>query len=103
MRRVLNVAKIIKFLSLLQFHFDRSSFVSRKTALIEKKLGMPARPKRPLMPFIRFSMEMRATQNFANRNAADVFVDLGALWKNADDAKKAIYKLEYQKEWVIIQ
>lgn len=58
---------------------------------------------RPLNPFFRFSNDLRRTlKDVGNRKATDVVVELAALWRGADDAKKAIYQLEYEKDMVIL-
>lgn len=87
--------------------FNGRSFASRlvsttKIADIEKKLGFPEKPKRPLLPYMRFTSAVRPTlKDVGNRKVTDISMELGALWRKADDAQKAIYKREFEKEQVI--
>lgn len=97
----LKVTRIYLFLL-----FNGRSFASRlsttQVADIEKKLGFPEKPKRPLAPFIRFSSALRPTlKDLGNRKATDIVIELGALWRNADDAQKAIYKKQFETDMVI--
>lgn len=74
-----------------------------KRADIEKRLGFPEKPKYPAHPFFRFSEELRPTLKPTGdgRKASDIVVELGALWRNTDDEKKAIYRQAYEKDLVI--
>lgn len=82
---------------------QRRSFARRLTiADIEKKLGFPEKPKRPRSPFIHFASALRPTlKDVGSRKFTDLACELGALWKNTNDAQKAIYKQEYEKDRVI--
>lgn len=72
-----------------------------KIADVEKKLGFPQKPKRPLHPFLRFSKDLRPTlKDVGNRKATDVVIELAALWRGTDDARKAIYQQQFAKDLV---
>lgn len=50
---------------------------------------------------MRFVKEVRPTlQNLNKRKQCDVVVELAALWRAQDDATKAIYKQQFEKETV---
>lgn len=80
----------------------RSIARSPKLAKIERELGFPERPKAPLSPYLRFSKDVRPTLNNVQRDPKNVFTEIAALWKAEDEARKAVYRQEYEKDMVSV-
>jgi len=66
---------------------------------VEEKLGLNAKPKRPLYPFFRFMNEMR--QSFEGKIKQSEFTSTAAeKWKTVDAAQKEKFEKEYKDEIV---
>lgn len=70
------------------------------TAHIEEKLGLPAKPKKPIAPFFRYMIEVRASvvaQNPTLKTIEHVAL-ISKMWKSLDAEKSEKYYKAYQIE-----
>lgn len=67
---------------------------------MEKQLGLPPKPKRPLSPFIQYSQDQRSiilAQN-PNISVTDAMKVMAKNWKSVDEAEKAKMKATYSNK-----
>lgn len=69
---------------------------------LEEKVGLPAKPKKPLTPFFRYMRETR--DSFKKQNPEMSVMDLTKLmskqWETVDDKAKTRYMNEFKKEQI---
>lgn len=73
-----------------------------KSKTLEERLGIPARPKKPLTPYFRFMRDIRATvvASDPKLSANDVVKKMALKWETVDEKQKKKYQDEYKKEQV---
>lgn len=75
---------------------------SRKLRDIEKRLGLPDKPKRPATAYNRFFKETYPTlKDVENKKRPDVAREIASLWENCDATKLQRYKEAFEKDQVI--
>jgi len=69
-------------------------------ASVEEKLGLPARPKKPLTPYFRFMNEVRPTVQAKNPKlkSTERVALIGKMWKSLDATKKEKFSKGFQDE-----
>lgn len=72
-----------------------------KTNLISRRLGIPERPKKPIVGFYRFLQEVRPSIQKTVKNQREVLTLAATQWKNLDENKKKSYNSEYENEKVL--
>lgn len=78
------------------------NYVTNKSKTIEEKLGIPAKPKKPLTPYFRFMKEIRP--KMAEEHPKAVLVDIVRMvakkWETVDEATKQKFSDEYKKDQI---
>lgn len=72
-----------------------------KTNVISRKLGIPERPKKPMIGFYRFVKEVRPSIQKTVKNQREVLTIAATQWKKLDENQKKLYNSEYEDEKVI--
>lgn len=72
-----------------------------KTNQISRKLGIPERPKKPIIGFYRFLKEVRPSIQKTVKSQCEVVTLAATQWKNLDENKKKLYNSEYEDEKVL--
>lgn len=69
---------------------------------IEEKLGLPAKPKRPVTPYFRFMSEIRPTVQAKNPKlkASELVSMIGKMWNSMEDNKKEKFAKGFKDEMV---
>lgn len=75
------------------------AFYSKKESL-EKRLGLPEKPKHPLNSFLRFSIDARNKLASSNLKPQEASIKLGVMWKNLSENEKQKYVATYKREYV---
>lgn len=67
---------------------------------IEEKLGLPAKPKRPVSPYFRFMNEVRPTLQTKNPKLkqTEIVAMIAKMWDSMDANKKAKYSQGFSEE-----
>lgn len=95
---------LISIISNICTIFNDRSFATRTKKLkdIEKRLGLPEKPKRAATAYNRFFKETYATlKDLENKKPGLVAREISGLWKQCDAAKKQEYEDAFKKESVI--
>lgn len=74
-------------------------------ALIEEKLGLPVKPKRPIAPFFQYMIEIRASvvaQHPTLKTSEHVAL-ISKMWRELDATKSEKYYKVYQNESIAYQ
>ncbi|KAK0088706.1 hypothetical protein PV325_010974 [Microctonus aethiopoides] len=91
-----NIASILTRNTRLNYQ-QNATFNSRT---LEKQLGLPPKPKRPLSPFIQYTQDQRSiilAQN-PNISVTDAMKVMAKNWKSVDEAEKAKMKAIYSNK-----
>lgn len=73
------------------------------TNTISRKLGIPERPKKPIIPFLRYVAENRSQIKQIVNDRRKVFTVAALQWKELDATQKQKYEVEYAKEHEIFK
>lgn len=73
-------------------------YATCKIRNVEKKLGIPPRPKRPLSSYLSFCGSQRKllTEQFPKLSSIDITKKLAELWRASDEETKKKYREQYQ-------
>lgn len=98
------IVALVRLKSYFDWIFNGRCYVTRSTKLkrIEKRLGLPEKPKRPATPYNRFYKETYPTlKDVESKKRPDVAREIASLWKNCDATKLQNYKEAFEKDQVI--
>lgn len=80
----------------------RFKYAVSEVAFIQQKLGLPLSPKKPIVPFFRYMIEIRKSvvaQNPTLKTTEHVKL-ISRMWKSLDDTKKEKYYIAHQNEYI---
>ncbi|KAK0159700.1 hypothetical protein PV327_010788 [Microctonus hyperodae] len=88
-----NIASILSRNACLNYQQN----ATLKSKSLEKQLGLPPKPKRPLSPFIQYTQEQRSILSEQNPNVpmTDLIKIMANNWKSVDEAEKAKMRMIY--------
>lgn len=86
-------------LSIYRFSGQICGYATGKIRSVEKKLGLPPRPKRPLSSYLQFCNAERnsVVEQFPDLPATAVTKKLAELWKASSPETKEKFRLKYQE------
>ncbi|KAF4519584.1 hypothetical protein B566_EDAN003751 [Ephemera danica] len=78
-------------------YFQQSAGVKQS---LEKKAGIPEKPKRPMTPYFRYMADVRPTimKNNPDAKITDIAKVIGSQWEKLNPANKQQLSVAYQKE-----